>query len=258
MRHSLLGDAAVGLVAGRGSLSAIAVAAVLSGHSVASAATWTISGASAGGSPQTVSTLNGGSIAINVNASGFTPTTVNDPGTGVRSALWTALGSSGPLSSGELGFFGFTDSGGSGATYFGVAWSWDLSPASLSFASSNTNQQGVLTNIAGATTTGVSSFTPTTSGPPTPDSGFYYYLYANVTDPSTISISGTIANQTVRWLDWDGSAWASLANGATGSGGSFALNNAVTVSAIPGGSAPLVVGGLAASLLRRRRQRRSV
>jgi len=257
MRHSLLGDAAVGLVAGRGSLSAIAVAAVLSGHSVASAPTWTISGASAGGSPQTVSTLNGGSIAINVNASGFTPSTVNDPGTGVRSALWTALDSSGPLSSGELGFFGFTDSGGSGATYFGVAWSWDLSPASLSFTSSNTNQQGVLTNIAGATTTGVSSFTPTTSGPPTPDSGFYYYLYANVTDPSTISISGTIANQTVRWLDWDGSAWASVASGSTGAGEAFALENAVVASAIPGGAAPLV-GGLAASLLRRRRQRQSV
>jgi hypothetical protein len=257
MRHSLLGDAAVGLVAGRGPLSAIAVAAVLSGHSMALATTWTISGASAGGVSQSVTSLASGSIAINVNASGFTPSTVNDPGTGVRSALWTALDSSGPLSSGELGFFGFTDSGGSGATYFGVAWSWNLSPASLSFTSSNTNQQGVLTNIAGATTTGVSSFTPTTSGPPTPDSGFYYFLYANVTDPSTISISGTIANQTVRWLDWNGSSWTSVASGSTGAGGAFALGNAVVASAIPGGAAPLV-GGLAAGLLRRRRQRQSV
>lgn len=255
MRHSLLGDAAVGLVAGRGPLSAIAVAAVLSGHSVASATTWTISGASAGGSSQMVSSLNGGSIAINVDASGFGSSTVTDPGTGAHSAIKAALVDSGPLSGGELGFFGFTDSGGSEATYFGLAWSWNLSPASLSFTSSNTNQQGVLTNISGASTTGVSSFTPTASGPTSET--FYYYLYANVTDPSTISISGTIANQTVRWLDWNGSSWTSVASGSTGAGGAFALGNAVVASAIPGGAAPLV-GGLAAGLLRRRRQRQSV
>jgi len=257
MRHSLLGDAAVGLVAGRGPLSAIAVAAVLSGHSLASAATWTISGASAGGSSQMVSSLNGGSIAINVDASGFTSSTVADPA-GVRTALWGAVGGfSGPLPPGNLGFFGFTDTGGSGATYFGFAWfNNPFAPAeTLSFTSSNSVQQGVLTNVTGATSSG-GSITPTPDSG-TPENNFYYYMFANVEASSTISISGTIANQTVRWLDWDGSAWTSVASGSTGAGEAFALENAVVASAIPGGAAPLV-GGLAASLLRRRRQRQSV
>jgi hypothetical protein len=257
MRHTLLGDAAVGLSAGRCSIRVLAVATVLSGHSMALATTWTISGASAGGASQSVTSLAGGSVGINVDASGFTSSTVADPA-GVRTALWGAVGGfSGPLPPGNLGFFGFTDTGGSGATYFGFAWFSNpfASAETLTFTSSNSAQQGILTNISGATSSG-GSLTPTPDVG-TPENNFYYYLFANVAPSSTISISGTVANQAVKWLDWSGSSWTSLPGSSgvsTGSSGAFALGSAVAASAVPGGAAGLA-GGLAAMLFRRRRQR---
>lgn len=259
MRRSLLDATSVGLCGGRRPrLLAMATAGAALGLAPqVSATTWTISGATAGGASQSVTSLTAGSIAIGVDASGFTSSTVTDPA-GVRTALWGAVGNFQSLGPGDLGFFGFTDSGGSGATYFGFAWFANpYAPAeSLTVASSMSAQQGVLTNITGASSTGLGPFTPTLD-PGNAEANFYYYLYANVGAGSTISISGTLSNQSVKWLDWSGSAWtvAPAGGASTGSGGTFGLGSAVLPAAVPGGGAA-ALGGLAAGLLGRRRERR--
>ena len=249
MQRSLL------VVAAAGSLS-------LGAASSAWAVTWSISSASANGSSQSVTSLTAGSLALNVDTSGFGPGSVSDPA-GVQSVLWATFGNfAGPIGPGQIGFFGLVDSGGSGSTYFGFAWFANpfAPPAeTLTFSSSNSNNlKGVITNVTGATATG-GSFTPgLDSG--NPQNNFYYYLFAGVSSPSTISISGTVANQGALWLDWSGSAWTPYPNAggaSTGSGGAFALGSAVLAGAVPGGGASLAAASVLAGMLSRRRVRNS-
>lgn len=258
MRRTLFDTVTAGLTdVRRPRLVTAATAAAFSLATPALATTWTISGASAGGVSQSVTSLTAGSIAINVDASGFTSGTVTDPA-GVRTALWNSVGNFSTLGPSELGFFGFTDSGGSGATYFGFAWFANpfASPETLTFSSSNSSVLGVLTNVPGAGSGSGGPFTPTLD-PGTPENNFYYYLYANVGAGSTISISGTVSNQSVKWLDWTGGSWSASPGGgaSTGPGGAFALGSATLPSAVPTGGAAAALGGLAVGLLGRRRQR---
>jgi len=223
------------------------------------AASWTITGATAGGAPQSISSLQGGSIALGLNTSIYGSGNNGNP-VGVRDALFNELGFVAVVP-GNLSFFGFTDTGGNLSTFFGFVWFADENVPfeTLTVTSSNSNNlRGVITNMGLGETGG--SFTPATPWGAPPEENFFYYLFAGVTDPSTISISGTVPNQYVQWLTYS-SGWTSLPDrtGAStgGSTGPFGLGSAqLNAAPIPGAGATAMLGGVAAALLGRRRSRR--
>ena len=250
MQRSLLGAAVVG---------GILVSAPTFGI------TWTVTGASAGGVSVTTSTMASGSINIGQTMSGRSADQVDNP-VGVSAALQSSLTlfGSGILAPGEVGFFGFQDAGGSGSHYFGIAYLYSSGIASptLSFDASITGDQyGVMTNMnashTGASGSGTYSVLGLSAGSPSDD--LYYLIFAGVQATQTITINSglTGSNQTVNWLDWDGTDWQSAGSGSVGQGGAFALNTVSSSSAVPSGGLAALSGGLAAALLRRRRSRRS-
>jgi hypothetical protein len=215
MRNSLLGGLTVALAAS-GSVSA---------------SVWTITGASIAGVAQPVSSIRSGVIDI----SG-----------GIQSALDQTFlfGPPTPIVSFDsLNFLSFSDT--SGTEYFGFYWvaaaQWQIQ-----LTSSASGTPTLQTNMTGVSSTG-GSFTSSALG----DS--YFYLYQGVGVGSTVSITGTVPNSEIRWLDWDGAAWQVLGSGNTISNPNFALSNATMV---PGGAgAALAATGLAGRLLGRRRGR---
>ncbi len=217
MRNSLLGGLTVALAAG-GS---------------ATASVWTISGASIGGTAQAVTSIRSGTIDI----SG-----------GIQAALDQTflLGPPSPIVSFDsLNFLSFSDT--SGTEYFGFYWV-TFSPSIQLQVTSSASGAPILQTNTSLTSTG-GTFTSSPGG----DS--YFYLYQGVGVGSTISISGLVANQEIRWLDWDASssAWQVLGTGITNPSSAFALGSA---TAVPGAGLSVALGaGLAGRLVGRRRSR---
>jgi hypothetical protein len=254
MRRSLI---ARPLIAG-----AVVVGGMTSG---ASATAWAITGASAGGNPVTIindSVLFGGSIGIGQSATpgAGTNTPFTNPGS-AEAALAAAVGgltAGTSAQNGALSFFGFRDSGGSGANYFGFMWRPGTSSNSLTFTTGSTASatSGVFTNLTGITG---SAGTHTVSGtsPDGIDGPLYYFLWAGLNIGDSVTFSGTVANTTIRWLGYPPvlGQWVAFGSGdTTGGSSSFALTSA-TLIPVP---APvgLAAAGLAAGVLAARRMRK--
>ena len=225
------------------------------------AMTWAISGESAMGGVVPIEFVFGGPIGIAEIATPAAGT--NTPFTNpvpAETALAAAIGGltvGTSTENGALSFFGFKDSGGSGANYFGFMWRPGTESNSLTFTTGSTVSatSGVFTNLTGitgsaGTHTNVSGTTPNgITGP------LYYFLWAGLNIGDSVTLSGTVANTTIRWLDYFEGSWGTFANAQTTQGSpAFALGTA-TLIPVP---APvgLAAAGLAAGVLAARRMRK--